>query len=81
MTSDDLSSYKPIIASAVEGSYRGRKVYTTDAPSSGPVLLHILNILENFDLVGEGRTGTNVHRLVEALKCELVFPFAEVAQS
>ncbi len=72
MTSYDLLSYKPIIARAVEGSYRGRKVYTTHAPTSGPVLLHILNILEAFDLVGEGRTGTNVHRFVEALKCELI---------
>ena len=72
MTAHDLWSYKPIIARAVEGSYRGRKVYTTHAPTSGPVLLHILNILEAFDLVGEGRTGTNVHRFVEALKCELI---------
>jgi len=72
MTADDLSSYKPIIAPAVEGSYRGRKVYTTHAPTSGPVLLHVLNILETFDMVAGGRTGTNVHRFVEALKCELI---------
>ncbi|KAF8331090.1 gamma-glutamyltranspeptidase [Cantharellus anzutake] len=68
MTAEDLASYKPIIMPALEGSYRGRKIYTTRAPSSGPALLHILNILETFDLVGEGRTGKNVHRLTEALK-------------
>jgi len=68
LTLDDLASYQPIIQPALEGSYRGRKVYTTHPPTSGVVILHILNILESFDLIREGRTPTNVHRLVEALK-------------
>ena len=55
---------------ALEGTYRGLKVYTSHAPSSGPVLLHMLNLLENYDLPAEGRTEVNVHSLVEAMKCE-----------
>ena len=61
---------------ALEGTYRGRKVYTPRAPTSGPVLLHMLNLLERYDLEGEGRTGLNVHRLVEVIKCAFTFLFS-----
>ena len=50
------------VSRALEGSYRGRKVYTTDAPTSGPALLHMLNLVERFDFIGEGRTALNVER-------------------
>jgi gamma-glutamyltranspeptidase len=30
----------------------------------------MLNLLENYDLPSEGRSEVNVHRLVEAMKCE-----------
>lgn len=69
MTQADLGGYQPIVQRALEGTYRGRKVYTTHAPTSGPVLLHILNLLEHYDLPEEGRTLLNEHRLIEALKC------------
>ena len=32
-------------------------------------MLHMLNLVEKFDFVGEGRTGLNVHRLIESMKC------------
>lgn len=51
---------------ALEGTYRGRKVYTTHAPTSGPVLLHMLNLVENYDFLE--KNALNVHRLVEVLK-------------
>lgn len=71
MTHEDLEAYKVIVQPALQGTYRGRKIYTTHAPTSGPVLLHMLNLLEHFDdFVQEGRTGLNVHRIVEAMKCE-----------
>lgn len=31
--------------------------------------MHMLNLMENFDLVETGHTGVNVHRAVEAMKC------------
>lgn len=70
LTHADLESYKVKVEPALVGTYRGRKVYTPHAPTSGPVLLHMLNMLEHYDLSGEGRTGLNTHRIVEILKCK-----------
>jgi len=68
MTHEDLVNYKVKISRALEGTYRGLKVYTPHAPSSGPVLIHMLNLMEKYNLSAEGRTEVNVHRLVEAMK-------------
>lgn len=68
ITHEDLESYSVIIQPSLQGTYLSRKVYTTHAPTSGPVLLHMLNIMEHYDL-SEGMTDLNVHRLVEAIKC------------
>lgn len=70
MTNGDLENYSVKVDHALQGTYRDKKVYTSHAPTSGPVLLHILNILERYDLIGEGQTGLNIHRFIEALKCE-----------
>ena len=70
MTQQDLDSYKIDIRPALEGSYRDRKVYTSHAPTSGMILLHMLNIAEQIEgLVEQGRTPLNTHRIVEILKC------------
>ncbi|OAX42511.1 gamma-glutamyltranspeptidase [Rhizopogon vinicolor AM-OR11-026] len=68
MTNEDLEKYTVKVDHALQGTYHDKKVYTSRAPTSGPVLLHVLNLLERYDLVGEGRTGLNIHRFVEALK-------------
>lgn len=68
MTNGDLENYSVKVDHALQGTYRDKKVYTSHAPTSGPVLLHILNLLERYDLIGEGRTGLNIHRFIEALK-------------
>lgn len=81
VTAEDLASYKADVQESLQGSYRGRKVYTTHAPTSGPVVLHILNLLEQYDLVKEGRTALNVHRLIEALKCESILGWFLLNQS
>ena len=70
VTHEDLVNYRVNVSKALEGAYRDLKVYTTHAPTSGPVLLHMLNLMEKYDLPVEGRTEVNVHRLVEAMKCE-----------
>src|SRR5712671_4853420 len=46
MTHEDLVKYKVNVSRALEGTYRDLKVYTSHAPTSGPVLLHMLNLLE-----------------------------------
>lgn len=68
MTHADLEDYAVKVERALLGTYRDKKVYTSKAPTSGPVLLHMLNLIERFDLAREGRTGLNVHRTVEAQK-------------
>ena len=70
MTQEDLDDYSPKLQRALEGTFRGRKVYTTHAPTSGPALLHMLNLLERFEnFREEGRTTINVHRIIEIMKC------------
>lgn len=64
----DLANYKANVAPAIQGTYHGKTIYTTDAPTSGPVLIHLLNILEHYKLEEQGRTPLNMHRFVEALK-------------
>ncbi|KAH8083772.1 gamma-glutamyltranspeptidase [Cristinia sonorae] len=69
LSHDDLKSYTVIVKPALRGTYRGRKIYTTHAPTSGPVLLHMLNLAEHLDdFVEKGRTNLNVHRIVEIMK-------------
>ena len=68
LTLEDLENYSVVIQPALRSTYLSRNVYTTHAPSSGPVLLHMLNIMEHYNLE-EGMTGLNIHRLVEAIKC------------
>ncbi|KAF9584567.1 hypothetical protein BGW38_006002 [Lunasporangiospora selenospora] len=69
LTMEDMKGYKPLLKEPVVGYYQGRKIYTTPAPTSGPVLISILNILERYDL-GRFKEDANVevHRLVEAMK-------------
>ena len=73
MTHEDLESYKVHVRPALQGTYRGRKVYTPHAPTSGPVLLHMLNLMEHYNDLADGRSPLNSHRLVEAMKCEFAF--------
>ena len=71
LTHEDLEGYEVLVSRALQGTYRGRKVYTPHAPTSGPVLQHMLNLMEHYDqLIEDGRTSLNVHRFVEAMKCE-----------
>lgn len=56
---------------ALRGTYLNRTIYTSHAPSGGPVLINLLNTIEGYETyVTGGRTGLAIHRFVEALKCE-----------
>ncbi|KAF8507469.1 gamma-glutamyltranspeptidase [Hysterangium stoloniferum] len=69
LTAADFADYKPIVQPALKGSFKGRTVYTSHAPTSGPALLHILNLQELFnDTVDE---NLRLHRFIETLKCDL----------
>ncbi|KAF9212163.1 hypothetical protein BGZ59_007145 [Podila verticillata] len=74
LTMKDMKNYKALIKEPSVGFYQGRKVYTSPAPTSGPTLISILNILERYNL-GKFAQDANLdtHRLVEAMK----FGFAQ----
>ncbi|KAH7879098.1 gamma-glutamyltranspeptidase [Lentinula edodes] len=65
-TVEDFKNYRPLMYRSLEGSYRGKKLYTARAPSSGPVLLHMLNLMEGYNFTR--RSGLDTHRMVEAMK-------------
>ncbi|CAO3597520.1 unnamed protein product [Absidia cylindrospora] len=73
MTLDDLRDYEPIIRPTISTYYHGKKITTCTAPTSGPILVSILNILERYPLHALGRIGVNVHRLVESMKFGYAF--------
>jgi gamma-glutamyltranspeptidase/glutathione hydrolase/leukotriene-C4 hydrolase len=66
VTLQDFKNYEPLMYRSVEGSYRGKKIYTPRAPTSGPVLLHMLNLIEGYNFTR--RNGLDTHRMVEAMK-------------
>lgn len=70
LTRDDMRSYRAVVRRAEEGVYRGRRYYTGSFPSGGPILRHLLNVLDGFDDFAEaGQTALTEHRFIEALKC------------
>ncbi|KAJ2170477.1 hypothetical protein GGH16_003347, partial [Coemansia sp. RSA 560] len=68
LTTDDFALYKAVERTPIETYYHGRRVITGSAPTSGSVLLNMLNVVEGFTLALDGPTATNYHRIVEAMK-------------
>ncbi|KAK1232155.1 hypothetical protein PQX77_004703 [Marasmius sp. AFHP31] len=66
ITHEDLKNYSVEIYRSLEGTYLDKTIYVPRAPTSGPVFLHMLNILEHYDF--SERNGVNAHRVVEILK-------------
>jgi gamma-glutamyltranspeptidase/glutathione hydrolase/leukotriene-C4 hydrolase len=66
VTVQDFKNYKPLMYRSTEGSYRGKKLFTPRSPTSGPVLLHMLNLIEGYNFTR--RSGLDTHRMVEAMK-------------
>ncbi|ORZ08619.1 gamma-glutamyltransferase, partial [Absidia repens] len=73
LTLEDLTSYKAEIRPTVHTYYHGRKITTATSPTSGPILLAMLNILERYNLSVQGETGLNIHRMLEAFKFGYAF--------
>ncbi|EER27095.1 hypothetical protein D8B26_002739 [Coccidioides posadasii str. Silveira] len=69
MTLEDLKNYTVDIKETAQIDYRGFKVTSTSAPSSGAILLSTLNILEGYDdFFAQGTTDLSTHRLDEAIR-------------
>lgn len=68
MTLSDLSSYNVSIRQPLEMSFRGYKLYTTPAPSSGAVLMGILKIMEGYPTSDSADVNLTTHRFDEAMR-------------
>lgn len=69
MTLDDLQRYEVLIRDTKEIDYRGYKITSTSAPSSGTVGLSMLKILEGYsDFFHPETRHLSTHRLDEAMR-------------
>src|SRR2546422_4296657 len=70
ITREDLKAYQPKKRTPLRGTYRGYEVIAMPPPSSGGLaLLEMLNILEGYDLTGNGHASArSVHWIVEAMR-------------
>lgn len=76
MTLKDMADYRVAIGNVSQIEYRGYKIASTTAPSSGTIALSILKILEGYkDLFSENTVNISTHHLDEAMR----FGYGEVS--
>ncbi|KAK3320916.1 gamma-glutamyltranspeptidase [Cercophora scortea] len=68
VTLDDFKNYTVRIKPALSVDYRDYKLFTTEAPSSGAVMLSILKTMEQYSPQDLDDHNLTTHRLVEAMK-------------
>ncbi|KAK7755627.1 hypothetical protein SLS62_002236 [Diatrype stigma] len=69
MTLDDLASYQVIVRQPITTTFRGFKLYSSGAPSSGAVCLSILKTMEGYDAsASASNSNLTLHRLDEAMR-------------
>jgi gamma-glutamyltranspeptidase/glutathione hydrolase len=69
LSTTDLADYRPDWRHPLRGTYRGFEVFTMPPPSSGGVMLEILNVLGGDDLAALGaRSPAYLHLLAEAMQ-------------
>lgn len=69
MTMQDLKNYTVVIRKPIEIEYRGYKLHSCGAPSSGPVALAVMKIVEGYkDFGWSSSLNLSTHRLDEAMR-------------
>ncbi|KAK1143611.1 hypothetical protein N8T08_006221 [Aspergillus melleus] len=69
MTLDDLRNYTVLLRDVAHIDYRGYKIASTTAPSSGVVALNILKVLGTYDqFFTSDNVNLSTHRLDEAMR-------------
>ncbi|KAK6532541.1 hypothetical protein TWF281_006728 [Arthrobotrys megalospora] len=69
MTHDDLQAYQLAHRKPSNITYRGRRIWSTSAPSSGAVTQSALKILEGYDhLANPMQRNESTHLIVEAMR-------------
>ncbi len=61
---DDLRAYRTDSTEPLWGEYRGHRLATNRPPGGGVMLVEMLNVLEQFDLVGLGHNSPEYIRVV-----------------
>jgi len=67
ITEKDLENYKSVWRDPVHGTYRGHDIWSMSPPSSGALIIQMLNFLEPYDInkMGWGNADT-IHLMIEA---------------
>lgn len=69
MTLEDLQNYTVVIRNVSQIDYRGYRVTSTTAPSSGIVTLNVLKVLGTYDdFFTPGNVNLSTHRMDEAIR-------------
>ena len=71
ITLDDLKNYKTITRTPVNITYRGNRIFSTVAPSSGTVVLSALKIFEGYPATAKTNDpeyDLEAHRLIQATR-------------
>lgn len=68
MTLEDLAKYKVITRQPVNITYRGFKIYSSGAPTSGVVSLSTLKTMEGYDVADTANVNLTLHRFDEAMR-------------
>lgn len=68
MTMEDIEEYEISIREPLTIDYRGYRLTSTGAPSSGSVALSSLKIIEGFNMSDPEIEDLNVHRFTESMK-------------
>jgi gamma-glutamyltranspeptidase/glutathione hydrolase len=68
ITAEDLAKYTPEWREPIRATYRGHSLFTMPPPSSGAILVEILNIIEGFDPLPAFGTARRAHLLASAMQ-------------
>ncbi|KAI1855748.1 hypothetical protein JX265_012193 [Neoarthrinium moseri] len=68
MTLEDLVDYRAIVRESVNITYRGYKLFSSGAPSSGAVCLSTLKTMERYRTEDTADTNLTLHRFDEAMR-------------
>jgi gamma-glutamyltranspeptidase / glutathione hydrolase len=68
MTLEDLRNYRAVERKSLNITYRGFRVYSTGAPSSGAVALAMLKTMETYDDMEHENSNLTMHRFDEAMR-------------
>lgn len=68
MTLADLANYTVAIRPTSNATYRGYKIHSGSAPSSGAVVLSTLKIVEGYDMSTPSKLNLSTHYLDEAMR-------------